>query len=202
MNLPQQSELALVTHCMILDMNCIMFTAHTLVGCQWSSSQSCVDAAVTSLSRRCHRKQSVTTLHSFVMQLLKALLLCSTCVQAVSPLGHRMLFKYSSAHPRKRTGASVLLRPVRVDQHESIQTRSGWETKRKQLTAITGARDLFAVFMDTDLTRHLTLALGSSYYSIVNVGGQPFNIALDTGSADLVNLANLSIMLNAHQRAI
>ncbi|KAF8306046.1 acid protease [Clavulina sp. PMI_390] len=40
------------------------------------------------------------------------------------------------------------------------------ETKRSKGIAITGARDF-------------------SYYTTVNVGGQPFNVALDTGSADL-----------------
>jgi hypothetical protein len=70
-------------------------------------------------------------------------------------------------------------------------TSVSWESKRKQLIAISGARDLSAspnLILFPSFTPVIRRRC-SSYYTTVNVGGQPFNVALDTGSADLVTWA-------------
>ena len=83
-----------------------------------------------------------------------------------------------------------------------VGTGVTWEAKRKQLTAISGARDLSATqdsITFSSLTPHRHC---SSYYTGINIGGQPFNIALDTGSADLVTEFRLFLHQKIHQNCL
>ena len=100
---------------------------------------------------------------------------------------------------RGRVPASSATLPLLHVGLGAVGTGVTWEAKRKQLIAISGARDLSAAqnsITFSSLTPHRHC---SSYYTTINIGGQPFNIALDTGSADLVTEFPLFLQEQLHR---